>query len=104
MAMENLAQAVERLTAAGYEDAFRAEGTGLRALRTGRVHEPELLTIDEVVRFEGATDPDEEAVVFALKSEGNETRGTYVVSYGIYMDPLDAVMVRRLADRRPRRA
>ena len=102
MAMENLAQAVERLTTAGYEDDFRAERSGLRAARTGRIHEPELLIIDEVVRFEGATDPDEEAAVFALKSERDETKGTYVVSYGIYMDPLDAVMVRRLTDGRRR--
>jgi hypothetical protein len=102
--MENLAQAVERLTAAGYEDDFRAERGGLRAVRTGRMHEPELLVIDELVRFEGATDPDEEAVVFALKSERHATKGTYVVSYGIYMDPLDAAMVRRLTDRRQRRA
>ena len=100
MAMENLAlaQAVERLTAAGYQDDFRAERGGLRALRTGRLHEAELLDIDEVVRFEGATDPDEEAAVFALNSEMYETKGTYVVSYGTYVDPFDAVMVRRLTD------
>ena len=103
MEMENLAQAVERLTAAGYRDDFRAEGGGLRALRSGGLHEPESLVIDEVVRFEGATDPDEEAAVFALNSKKSGTKGTYVVAYGIYADPADAMMVRRLTDGRRRK-
>jgi hypothetical protein len=102
MAMENLAQAVESLTAAGYQDDFRAERGGLRALRNRRLHEPELPDIDEVVRFEGATDPDVEAAVFALNSEMYGTKGTYVVSCGTYVDPFDAVMVRRLTDGRRR--
>jgi len=101
MAMENLARAVESLTAAGYQDDFRAERGGLRALRTGRLHEPEMLDIDEVVRFEGATDPDVEAV-FAVNSEMYGTKGTYVVSCGTYVDPFHAVMLRRLTDGRRR--
>lgn len=100
--METLSQAVERLTAAGYRDEFRAEGTGLRAVETGCLHEPESLAIEEVVRFEGASDPQDEAVLFALRCETHGTRGTYVVPYGPDVDSLDAEMVRRLADRRRR--
>jgi len=100
--MENLAHAVERLTAAGYRDDFRAEPGGLRAVETGRVHEPESLVIDEMVRFEGESDPDEEVVVFALNSASAGTRGTYVVTFGTYVDPLDALMVRRLSRRAAR--
>jgi hypothetical protein len=100
--METLSQAVERLTAAGYRDDFRAEPGGLRALGTGCIHAPESLVIDELVRFEGASDPEDEAILFALRCAKHGTRGTYVAAYGPSMDPLDAEMVRRLRDGRRR--
>jgi len=94
--MEDLAHAVERLTRAGYRDEFRAERGGLRAVNTGRVHEPETLVVEEIVRFEGESDPGDEAAVYALRYEATGTRGTYVVTYGTYVDPADAEMMRRL--------
>jgi hypothetical protein len=102
MSMETLAQAVERLTAAGYEHDFRAEPEGLRAVGTGCVYAPESLVIEEALRFEGASDPQDEAALFALRCEAHGTRGTYVVAYGPAMDPLDVEIVRRLSNgRRP---
>jgi hypothetical protein len=94
--MEDLAHAVERLTRAGYQDEFRAERGGLRAVQAGRMFDPESLVVEEVERFEGESDPGDEAVVYALRSESSGTRGTYVVTYGTYVDPADAEMMRRL--------
>lgn len=96
MPVETIAQAVNRLSAAGYADDFRAEAEGLRAVRAGCVHAPETLSVDEVVRFEGMTDPDDEAIVFALRCTPHGTKGTYTTSYGAKMTPSDAEMVRRL--------
>jgi len=98
--METLSQAVERLTAAGYRDDFRAEGGGLRAVGTGCIHDPEALVIEEVLRFEGSSDPQDEATLFALHCTTHDVRGTYVVAYGPTTDTLDAEMVRRLTDGR----
>ena len=100
--METLSQAVDRLTAAGYEDGFRAERGGLRAVGTGCVHDPESLVIEQIVRFGGVSDPEDEAIVFALRCDVHGTKGTYVVTYGPYVDPLDAEMVHRLTDGRQR--
>jgi hypothetical protein len=102
MPMEMLSEAVERLAAAGYRDDFRAEPGGLRAVGTRCLHDPESLVIEEVVRFEGASDPGDEAVLFALRCEIHGTKGTYVVTFGPSVDPLDAAMVRRLSDGRRR--
>jgi hypothetical protein len=102
MPMETLSEAVERLTAAGYQDDLRAERGGLRAVGTHCLHEPESLVIEEIVRFEGASDPGDEAVLFALRCEVHGTKGTYVVTFGPSVDPLDAEMVRRLTDGRRR--
>jgi hypothetical protein len=100
-AVESLADTVNRLTAAGYTDDFRAEPNGLRAVPSGCLHAPESLRIDEVVRFEGITDPDDEAVVFALRCGEHGIKGTYALPYGSKMEPLDAEMVRRLNAKKP---
>ena len=102
MGMETLSQAIERLTAAGYTLDFRAEAGGLHAVGVSCLHAPESLVIEEIVRFEGASDPQDEAALFALRCTEHGTRGTYVVAYGPSMDPLDAEMVGRLTDGRRR--
>lgn len=98
--MESLSEAIERLNAAGYTEDFRAEADGLRALGAGCVHAPESLLIEEIVRFEGETDPQDESVLFALRCPEHDARGTYVVAYGPGMDALDARMAQRLTDAR----
>lgn len=102
MAMESLSEALRRLGAAGYTESFRAEPDGLRAVESGCIHEPESLRIEEIVRFEGDSDPQDEAVVFALRCPEHSARGTYVVAYGPGMAPLDVQMVQRLTDARRR--
>ena len=94
--METMAHAVDRLTKAGYTDDFRAEEGGLRAALGGCVHPPEELIIKEVVRFEGVSDPDEEAILFALECRKHGVKGTYATTYGSSMAAVDAEMVRRL--------
>ncbi len=93
---ETVAEALTRLNAAGYTDDFRAEAAGLRAMKRRCLHGPEALVVDEIVRFEGITDPADEAIVFALHCKLHGTKGTYVTSYGPSMTALDADMVRRL--------
>lgn len=93
--METVSQAVERLTRAGYRAQFRSTQSGLTDSQDV-VHDPEHMVVDEFVRFEGASNPDDEAVVFALRDARSDLRGTYTVAYGAEMDPLDAEMVRRL--------
>lgn len=93
---DTIAAAVERLTAAGYTGDFRGEARGLRELRSGRLWAPEDLVVDELVRFEGDTDPASEAAVLALRSRDGAVRGTYAVAYGPAMDAADAEHFRRL--------
>jgi hypothetical protein len=95
--METVSDAINRLCQAGYTDDYRAEPNGLRAVNAGCVHAPEALTVDHVMRFEGPTDPDEEAIVFALGCRPHGIKGTYATSYGPKMSPLDAEMVPRLS-------
>jgi len=101
---ETLSHAVDRLSAAGYRLTFRAEAAGLRALESGSLHDPEALVIDELVRFEGPTDPADEAVVFALVDPRTGEKGTFVAAYGPKMSGAEASAARRLSTRARRRA
>jgi hypothetical protein len=99
MAMETVSEALRRLTASGYVDDYRADARGLRSRLNGTVYPPDVFRIDELVRFEGDSDPSDEAAVFALTLEAESTRGTYTVAYGPMMDAMDADMVTRLRSR-----
>ena len=99
-AMETMVDAMRRFGKRGYTDGFQARPEGLRSTATGRVFLPETLIVEDVARFEGASDPGDEATIFALRSEEGDTRGTYTVTFGTNMDALDAAMVPRLREGR----
>ena len=96
MAMETIAEALRRLDGAGYTDEFRADPKGLRSRATGSVRPPEEFRVDEIVRFEGESDPSEESAVVALTPNDAGPRGTFTVAFGPLMDPQDADLFRRL--------
>jgi hypothetical protein len=103
--METMSEALAELEAAGYRDAFRAEPGGLRALTDGHLFAPESLVVVAVRRFEGESDPDDMAIVFALRSPSGEVRGTFTAEYGPKLaDPASAEVMSRLteADKRSR--
>jgi hypothetical protein len=101
MAMETLSEVLRRLADAGYTEDYRAEAQGLKGRSNGTVHPPDRFVVDEIVRFEGDSDPSDESAVFALTSAADGTRGTFTVAYGPMMDALDADIVRLLQEARP---
>ena len=96
MEPERLSSAIQRLVGRGFVHGLRAEDGRIRDLATGESYDPEMLTIDEVVRFEGETDPDEQAVLFALRSPRGAPLGTYTAVFGPCVPPEDGEVVRRL--------
>jgi hypothetical protein len=96
--METLSQALERLGAKGFAHDLRASHCELRDVVTGATYPPERLRIEEVVRFEGESDPDEQATLFALRSQAGRPLGTYVVVYGAGMPAEDSEVVHRLGE------
>jgi hypothetical protein len=91
--------AVDELARRGFTERFRVVGGHLRALGTGEVLKTEDLLIREFHRFEGISDPDDMAIVYALESRGG-IHGTVVDAYGVYADPamsavLDGIPIQR---------
>jgi hypothetical protein len=95
MAMETVTEAIQRLRRAGYLDEYGADRKGLKSQGRNRVFSPETFHVDEIVRFEGESDPGDESAIFALTSEDG-TKGTYTVAFGPLMDALDVEVVRKL--------
>jgi hypothetical protein len=91
---ESLNDALERLTKAGYSESFRASNGQLKSASGS--YDPSEFTVDTVVRFEGATDLDEEAAIFALTHMKSNTKGVYVVAFGPQMDTDDVDIVQKL--------
>lgn len=65
--METLVEAMKRLRSSGYTHDFIASDDGNLACRAcGTTQAPEHIEIRETVRFEGDSNPDDEAILFAL--------------------------------------
>jgi hypothetical protein len=89
------AAALEQLTRRGFRDAFRVVNGSLQVLTTGKVLQPKELVIREVYRFEGVSDPDDMAVVYAIGSTAG-VQGTVVDAYGVYADPVKSAVLAQI--------
>ena len=74
---------VEALRAQGYTADFSVTGDGqLRCDTCAHTHDPTEAVIESTARFEGASNPDDQAVVFGLRCGGCGVRGVLVAAYG----------------------
>lgn len=75
-----VAEALAKFTEQGYTTNFRMEEDGI-AYEGGK-YMPEELKIADMYRYEGPSDPDEEAAVYALVARDG-VKGALVTGYGI---------------------
>lgn len=97
--METVLEAIERLQAAGYEMEMSAAPGG--RLRCGVCHDdldPHTAVIEETVRFEGASDPDDEAIVLAISTPHGHL-GHLVAAYGPDMSADEVSLLQALTTR-----
>src|SRR4051812_24576695 len=53
-------------------------------------------SVDKYFRFEGQTDPGDQAILYAISSDRYGLKGVLVNSYGIYSDPVTDEMIEKL--------
>jgi hypothetical protein len=94
---ETLTQAINRLRAEGYENELSATADGrLMCGSCGETYDPLSMQIDHTVRFEGDSNPDDEAILLAVRCpEG--CMGLYSAAFGPSAPPEDVAVLRRLA-------
>lgn len=100
--METLREALDRLAALGYDAEFFARDGKLACRNCDRPIAPEDAVIEQIVRFEGESDPAEELIVYAISSGPCDRRGTYTAGFGPEISADDLNVVGRLNDGRRR--
>jgi quercetin dioxygenase-like cupin family protein len=103
--MTTLSDTIERLNGEGFTAHLGVVGNRLRAFESGETFEAGEVMIREYQRFEGVSNPDDMAIVYAIESL-NGMRGSLVDAFGVYSDPkvsafLQDVPIRRTGQSAP---
>ena len=97
--MRTLSNAVARLVGRGFTANFGVVGDRLHAFDSGKTFGAHELVIREFQRFEGVSDPDDMAIVYAIESTDG-TRGSLVDAFGAYANPTVGAFLRDVPIRR----
>ncbi|MEX2162981.1 MAG: hypothetical protein WD823_01890 [Sulfuricaulis sp.] len=90
--------AIDDLRRRGYTANFQIRDNTLSEVTSGRMFRPGELVIVEHHRFEGASDPEDMSVVYAIESDDG-VRGIVVDAFGVYADPALAVFLKGIKKR-----
>ncbi len=83
--MKTLASCLNKLTLDGYTENFKASEKGLLSLQHERIYEPGDIHVNNFYRFEGASDPADNSILYAIETSDG-IKGTLVDAYGPYAD------------------
>jgi hypothetical protein len=84
---DSLVEAIDLLHADGYTEDFNLTGGVLDCVVCHASHQPAVGVIERQYRFEGASNPDDNVVLFGVRCPACEARGVVVSAYGPGADP-----------------
>ena len=93
---DTLSGQITILRAEGYTEDFNLMEDSLECRDGDYKLLHDQFNVDEVFRFEGDSDPADEAVLYAISSEHYPLKGILVNGYGIYTDKITDQMVKKL--------
>jgi hypothetical protein len=93
---DTLSEAVNNLQKAGYNYNFALAENCISCAAENISLTPEQFEIDGVYRFEGETDPADEAVVYAISSHNGNIKGILVNAFGVYADNTTDALIAKL--------
>jgi hypothetical protein len=92
-AYDTVSQAINGLKERGYTMDFNLTSNCIEC--EGQKFNPRDFEITEFHRFEGNSDPGDEAVVYAIESRSG-LKGTLVNAFGVYSEALSDEMIKKL--------
>jgi len=95
--MNTLTECLQRLNSLGFHVQFKAVENGLESLTTKQVYTPKQVHIVNFYRFEGESDPGDNAILYAISTSSGE-RGSLIDSYGSNNDPLITDFIKQVED------
>lgn len=94
---DTVTEAINGLRERGFTLDFNLQTNSLQCFNPDLNLTPEEFEIKEIYRFEGDTDPNDEAIVYAIESRDGH-KGVFVNGYGPSADAVGADMMKKLAD------
>lgn len=91
-----LSQIINALRLDGYSLDFNVQEERIVCHQTNTVLSPEDFEIDKLYRFEGASNPDDQSVLYAISSLKFDVKGVLVNGYGISADAATDAIIARL--------
>ena len=97
--MTTLSEVLNNLREEGYTTDFNLAANCLVCGHNMLEIHPDDFIVDRHFRFEGMSDPDDEAVVYAISSEKHGLKGVVVNGYGLYSDHATNEMMKKLDEK-----
>lgn len=91
-----LIEAINGLKKQGYTEDFNLKENHI-ACNTGKYQlSPDDFKVDNVFRFEGNSDPEDQSVLYAISSKKFKVKGLLVNAYGIYSNNEASEIIKKL--------
>ncbi|MGV3686814.1 MAG: cupin domain-containing protein [Daejeonella sp.] len=97
--LTTLSEVLNQLKERGYTTDFNVGDNCLICHGNSLELHPDEFVVDRHYRFEGSTDPGDQAIFYAISSLKNDVKGVLVNGYGVYSDPMTDEMVNALRTR-----
>lgn len=94
---DTVSGALESLKKRGFTKDFNIAFDKIICDQTSACLNPHEFEITEVYRFEGESNPSDEAVVYAVESADGKLKGVLVNAYGPYADSMSDDMIKKLS-------
>lgn len=89
-----LVETLENLRKEGYTEDFNIRFDSLICDKACLL--PSQFEVDRTFRFEGNTNPSDEAILYAISSLDGKIKGVVVNSYGVYADEMTEDLIKKL--------
>ena len=91
-----LSETINGLILIGYVHDFNIQEDCITCHQTTETLSPEDFQIDKVYRFEGESNPDDQAILYAISSPNFKLKGTLVNGYGMSNVESTSKLIKRL--------
>lgn len=91
-----LSETISGLKKEGYTLDFNLREKHIFSHKSNTVLSPHDFEIDKIYRFEGESNPDDEAILYVISSKINGEKGLLVDGYGISSNKVSAELVKKL--------
>jgi hypothetical protein len=85
--LKSMVTCLSKVVNDGFKEDFKATSGGLQSVTTDKLYTPDQVRVINFFRFEGFSDPDDNAILYLLETSDG-LKGTLVDAYGTYADPL----------------